>query len=79
MAAVPAGLRAQVEAVLADPRRGGRGLRAWLALMEAEHRPLPAALPAELVEVYLRDGEALPAEGGATDAQLDPARLPAGF
>jgi hypothetical protein len=60
LAAVPDGLRARVEAVLADPRRGGRGLRAWLGLMEAEHRPLPAALPAELIEVYLRDGEAEP-------------------
>jgi hypothetical protein len=49
-----------VRTLLANPRYGGRGLRAWVGLMEAEDRPLPPALPAELVDVYLRDDEAEP-------------------
>jgi hypothetical protein len=60
LAAIPAALQARVRAVLANPRLGGRGLRAWLALLETEDRPLPDALPAELVEVYLKDTEAEP-------------------
>jgi hypothetical protein len=60
LAAMPASLQARVRAVLANPRLGGRGLRAWLALLETEDRPLPEALPAELVEVYLKDTEAEP-------------------
>jgi hypothetical protein len=60
LAAIPASLQARVRAVLANPRLGGRGLRAWLALLETEDRPLPDALPAELVEVYLMDTEAEP-------------------
>jgi hypothetical protein len=60
LAAFPATLRARARAVVANPRLGGRGLRAWIALLEAEDRPLPPALPAELAEVYLRDAEAEP-------------------
>jgi len=60
LAAVPARQRALVRTLLTNPRYGGRGLRAWLGLMAADDRPLPAALPQELVEVYLRDAEAEP-------------------
>lgn len=60
MAAVPRTLRREIRALLTSPRRGGRGLRAWLALLEVDHPPLPDELPRELVEVYLRDGEAEP-------------------
>lgn len=60
LAAIPASLQARARAVLGNPRLGGRGLRAWLGLLEAEDRPLPAALPPELVEVYLEDTEAEP-------------------
>src|SRR5215207_2123654 len=60
LAAVPPGQRGQVRALLTDPRLGGRGLRALIALLEADPRPLPKALPVELVEVYLRDDEAEP-------------------
>lgn len=60
LAAFPATLRARARAIVANPRLGGRGLRAWIALLEAEGRPLPPALPPELAEVYLRDAEAEP-------------------
>lgn len=60
LAAIPAELQDRARNVLHNPRLGGRGLRAWIALLEAEDRPLPAALPPELVEVYLRDAEAEP-------------------
>jgi hypothetical protein len=58
--AIPAALRGRVKAILANPRLGGRGLRAWVALLEVEDRPLPDSLPAELIEVYLEDTEAEP-------------------
>ena len=60
LAAVPARQRPLVRTLLTNPRHGGRGLRAWLGLMAADDRPLPPALPQELVEVYLRDDEAEP-------------------
>jgi hypothetical protein len=60
LAAVPLGYRARVRARLTDPRAGGRGLRAMLALLDTDPRALPDALPTELVEVYLRDDEAEP-------------------
>jgi len=60
IAAVPTGLRSDVWTLLTNPQRGGRGLRAWLSLLEADHPPLPCELPQELVEVYLRDHEAEP-------------------
>lgn len=60
LAAVDERLRERVEAVLANPRRGGRGLRAWVAALAADPRPLPDAIPASLVEVYLTDAEAMP-------------------
>jgi hypothetical protein len=60
LAAIPVALRPTARTLLADPRLGGRGLRAWLGLLAVGHGPLPAALPAELVEVYLRDAEAEP-------------------
>lgn len=60
LAAVPDGQRGRVRTLLTDPRCGGRGLRAMLALFDTSPRPLPAVLPPELVEVYLRDDEAEP-------------------
>jgi len=60
LAAIPATLQGRAKAILANPRLGGRGLRAWIALLEVEDRPLPDSLPAELVEVYLKDTEAEP-------------------
>ncbi len=60
LTAIPPALRPLAESVLTSPRLGGRGLRAWLALLEVDHPPLPDELPPELVEVYLRDDEAEP-------------------
>lgn len=60
LAAMPNGLRPDVESLLANPRQGGRGLRAWLSLLTVDHPPLPAQLPSNLVEVYLTDDEAEP-------------------
>ena len=60
LSAAPESLRARLRAALADPNVGGRGLRAWLALVEIEDRPLPAALPEDLFAVYLSDAEAEP-------------------
>ena len=60
LAAVPTGLRPNVRERLSSPRSGGRGLRAWLSLLEVDHPPLPGELPRELVEVYLADDEAEP-------------------
>jgi hypothetical protein len=60
LAAVPAELRPAVAALLADPRRGGRGLRAWLNAVEVGAAVLPASMPAALVAVYLADPEAMP-------------------
>lgn len=60
LAAVPAALRVRARVLLSDPRQGGRGLRAFLALVEADGRPLPGDLPGELVAVYLEDADAEP-------------------
>jgi hypothetical protein len=60
LSAIPAGQRGRARTLLTDPRCGGRGLRALVALLDADPRALPDALPAELVEVYLRDDEAEP-------------------
>ncbi|HUR52827.1 MAG TPA: hypothetical protein VMZ71_01765, partial [Gemmataceae bacterium] len=60
LAAIPAAHRALARTLLTDPRCGGRGLRAWLARLEIDDRPVPGQLPDELVEVYLRDDEAEP-------------------
>lgn len=60
LAAIPSGLRTDVWSLLSDPRRGGRGLRAWLGLLEAGPAALPRDLPWELVEVYLLDHDAEP-------------------
>jgi hypothetical protein len=60
LAAVPAELRPAVAALLADPRRGGRGLRAWLNAVGVGAAVLPPSVPAALVAVYLADPEAMP-------------------
>src|SRR5687767_13437362 len=60
LSAIPAGQRGRARTLLTDPRCGGRGLRALVALLDTDPRALPDALPAELVEVYLRDDEAEP-------------------
>ncbi len=60
LAAVPAEHRPLTRSLVTDPRRGGRGLRAWLALIDSEGCQLPCDLPKELVEVYLRDEDAEP-------------------
>lgn len=60
LAAVPVVLRSRVFALLTTPRRGGRGLRAWVSLLEVDHPPFAGELPPELVEVYLQDDEAEP-------------------
>ena len=60
LAAVPLTHRARARAAMTDLRCGGRGLRAWLAQIELDGRPLPHDLPGELVEVYLRDDDAEP-------------------
>jgi hypothetical protein len=59
LAAVPAGQRGRVRVLLTDRRLGGRGLRALFAMLGADGR-IPAALPEEVVEVYLSDDEAEP-------------------
>lgn len=60
LSAVAPSLQSRVRATLANPKLGGRGLRAWLALVEVENRPLPDSLPDDLVSVYLSDTEAEP-------------------
>ena len=60
LAAVPVAHRKRAAAVLKSPCLGGRGLRAWVVLLDADDRPLPGGLPEELVEVYFDDSEAEP-------------------
>lgn len=60
LSAVPPGLRSRVRDALVNPRLGGRGLRAWLSLVEIEDRPLPSSFCDELVSIYLNDPEAEP-------------------
>lgn len=60
LAATPYSLRPMVRKLLATPHCGGRGLRAWVALMETLDRPLPSLLPDELIETYLKDDDAEP-------------------
>ena len=59
LAAIGPDQRPRVRALLENPRRGGRGLRSWFALVESGLRGA-AAVPAEVVEVYLTDDEAEP-------------------
>jgi hypothetical protein len=58
--AIPASHQARARQLLIDPRGGGRGLRTWLQLLETSLAELPTELPAELIDVYLRDTEAEP-------------------
>lgn len=60
LSAVTPSLQPRVRATLSNPRLGGRGLRAWLQLVELEDRPLPSRIPDDLVAVYLSDTEAEP-------------------
>lgn len=60
LSAVSADRRPLARRLLFDPRCGGHGLRAWVALLDVSDRPLPSALPVELVEVYLADDDAEP-------------------
>lgn len=60
LAAVHDGQRVRVRVALTNPRCGGRGLRAMLALLDNAPQALPEAFPVELVEVYLRDDDAEP-------------------
>jgi len=60
MAALPSTHRKRALVVMTSPRLGGRGLRAWVALLDADDRPLPGSLPSHLVDVYLEDSEAEP-------------------
>lgn len=52
--------RPLVAELLRQPRRGGQGLRMWLQALVTQARPMPESLPAELIEVYLKDPEAVP-------------------
>jgi hypothetical protein len=60
LSAVPAAYRPLARTLLTDPRCGGRGLRAWLAILDTDDRPCPDELPGELVAVYLEDEDAEP-------------------
>lgn len=60
LAALPPDRRPFARRVLADPRCGGHGLRAWVSQLDALAGPLPPALPPEVVEVYLADDDAEP-------------------
>lgn len=60
LAALPTDRQPLARRMIADPRCGGHGLRAWLAMLDTDHRPLPSALPPALVEVYLQDDDAEP-------------------
>jgi hypothetical protein len=60
LAAIASGQRQLVEALLSQPRAGGRGLRMWLRNIAAQESPLPKSLPPALVQVYLSDPEAIP-------------------
>ncbi len=77
LAAIPQTLRNRVKAVLADPRSGGRGLRAMVTLLVNDHRPLPKTLPSDLVNIYLYDDEAEPLHDCECCGLLIPVR--AGF
>jgi len=60
LSALPHNRRPLARRMLADPRCGGRGLRAWLALLDTDARPFPSALPGDVIEVYLDDDDAEP-------------------
>jgi len=75
LSAVPLRVRGEVERLLLNPRRGGRGLRQWLSLLEADWRPLPRQLPLELVEVYLKDDDAEPVHDCERCGLLVPVRV----
>jgi hypothetical protein len=60
LAAVVPHQRCAVEALVRDRHNGGRGLRNWLRSLVAQGRRLPERLPAELIDVYLADPDALP-------------------
>jgi hypothetical protein len=60
LAAVTPARRPLARQLMTDPRCGGHGLRAWLAMLAAGHGPLPPRVPGEVVEVYLSDDAAEP-------------------
>jgi hypothetical protein len=75
LAAISSALRSTVRKLLKTPRYGGRGLRAWLALMETEGRPLRGQIPDELIEIYLQDDEAEPLHDCASCGLPVPVRV----
>lgn len=58
--ATPVGLRQATERSLGNLHSAGSGLRAWVAAIAWRGSRLPESLPAELVQVYLDDPEAIP-------------------
>lgn len=60
LAAIDPRQSAAVAELLRQPRRGGLGLRMWLRDLVTQGRPIPATLPARLIQVYLDDAEAVP-------------------
>jgi len=60
LAAVSSTQRARVASLLGESDVRGRGLRSWLRHMAVQGQLFDRSLPAELVEVYLSDDEAMP-------------------
>jgi hypothetical protein len=60
LSAVPQVFRNRVRDALCNPKLGGRGLRAWLAITDVEERTLPNRISIDLINIYLSDSEAEP-------------------
>ncbi len=60
MISIPDELQCKVECCLKNKNSGGPGLRSWVAAIAWRGAKLPEEVPAELLQVYFDDPEAVP-------------------
>jgi hypothetical protein len=76
--AVAPAQREQVAHLLQQPNNGGSGLREWVSAMAWRRVALPEQIPLDLVDVYLKDPEAVPlfdCESCGLPVPIRPSRL----
>jgi hypothetical protein len=58
--AIPTHQRERVQRVLETVNAGGSGLRDWVSSIAYRKAAMPKSIPAEVIDIYLKDSEAVP-------------------